>query len=118
MGEVGIKPATIEVDGRYAFGYLSGEKGTHQISSFFGIEVMGLISEDSLNVEIPDEDLQLGFSRACGSGGQNVNKVESVVRITRIPTGVTVRCTGTTFSLHLIFFLCYILKLDPIYSFR
>ncbi|KAJ0928537.1 putative peptide chain release factor class I [Helianthus annuus] len=54
---------------------------------------MGLISEDSLNVEIPDEDLQLGFSRACGSGGQNVNKVESVVRITRIPTGVTVRCT-------------------------
>ncbi|KAL9995739.1 putative peptide chain release factor class I [Helianthus debilis subsp. tardiflorus] len=67
---------------------------------------MGLISEDSLNVEIPDEDLQLGFSRACGSGGQNVNKVESVVRITRIPTGVTVRCTGNSD------FSCYQLPLQ------
>ncbi|XP_076897344.1 peptide chain release factor PrfB1, chloroplastic-like isoform X2 [Bidens hawaiensis] len=107
MGEeAGIKSATIEVEGRYAFGYLSGEKGTHRIvrqspfnakglrqTSFCGVEVMPLLPDDSLNVDIPEEDLQIGFSRAGGSGGQNVNKVETAVRITHIPTGVTVRCT-------------------------
>lgn len=103
--EAGIKSATIEVEGRYAYGYLSGEKGTHRIvrqspfnakglrqTSFSGIEVMPLIPE-SMDVEIPEEDLEITFSRAGGKGGQNVNKVETAVRITHIPTGVTVRCT-------------------------
>ncbi|PON59110.1 Peptide chain release factor [Parasponia andersonii] len=102
----GIKSATIEVEGRYAFGYLSGEKGTHRIvrqspfnakglrqTSFSGVEVMPLLPEESLNVEIPEDDLDISFSRAGGKGGQNVNKVETAVRITHIPTGVTVRCT-------------------------
>uniref|UniRef100_A0A2P2LHS2 Uncharacterized protein MANES_12G003100 n=2 Tax=Rhizophora mucronata TaxID=61149 RepID=A0A2P2LHS2_RHIMU len=104
--EAGIKSATIEFEGRYAYGYLSGEKGTHRIvrqspfnakglrqTSFSGVEVMPLIPEESMDVELPEEDLDISFSRAGGKGGQNVNKVETAVRITHIPTGVTVRCT-------------------------